>query len=85
MINFVHHAGCMQTRSTPSATVLIWSLTNDIAQKAYLGGAFAMAPPLLTLPFGNEGQMVPSDRNTLTSFDGFCSLWLGANLGRWVG
>ena len=38
LISFVQHAGSMQTRSTPSTTVLIWSLTNDIAPEAYLGG-----------------------------------------------
>ena len=51
----------MKTRSTPSTTVLIWSLTNDIAPEAYLGGAFAMAPPLLPLPFLKKEQMVSSD------------------------
>ena len=30
---FVHHAGGMQTRNTPSTTILIWTLTNDIAQE----------------------------------------------------
>ena len=72
----------MQTRSTPSTTVFIWSLTNDIAPEAYLGGGHcAMAPPLLTFPFSKKEQMVPSDCNTPDSFDGFCSLWLGANPG----
>ena len=52
LIIFVHHAGGMQTRSTPSTTVLIWSLTNDIAPKAYSEERHcAMAPALLTLPF----------------------------------
>ena len=31
LIIFVDHAGGMQTRSTPSASVLIWSSTNDAA------------------------------------------------------
>ena len=31
MIIFVHHAGDTQTLSTPSASVLIWLLTNDDA------------------------------------------------------
>ena len=51
----------MQTRSTPSSTVLIWSLTNDIAQGAYLGGALFYGPPFLTLLFSKKEQMVPSD------------------------
>ena len=46
LIAFVHHASGMQTRSTPSTTVLILSLTNDIAPGAYLGREHcAMAPP----------------------------------------
>ena len=63
LIIFVHHAGGMQTRSTPSTTLLIWSLTNDIAPEAYLGGGgtFFMAPPLLTLPFSKKEQMASSD------------------------
>ena len=60
LIIFVHHAGGMQTRSMPSTIALIWSLTNDIAPRAYLKGHCAMAPPLLTLPFGKKEQMVPS-------------------------
>ena len=40
-----------------------------------------MAPPLLTLLFSKEEQMVQSDRNTPDSSDGFCSLWLGASPG----
>ena len=52
----------MQTRSTPSSTVLIWSLTNDIAQGAYLGGwALFYGPPFLILLFSKKEQMVPSD------------------------
>ena len=31
LIMFVHHAGGMQTRSTPFATVVIWSLTSGLA------------------------------------------------------
>ena len=41
-----------------------------------------MAPSLLIfLPSSKKEQMVPSDRNTPDSFDGFCSLWLGSDLG----
>ena len=40
-----------------------------------------MPPPLLTPLFSKKEQMVPSDRNIPDSFDGFCSLWLGANSG----
>ena len=61
LITFVHHAGDMQTRITLSTTVLIWSLTNDIAPGAYLGGGIVPCYPLLTLPFSNKKQMVPSD------------------------
>ena len=46
LIIFVHHAGGMQTRGTPSTPVLIWSLTNDIAPEAYLGGGGIVAWPL---------------------------------------
>ena len=46
----------MQTRSRPPITVLIWSLTNNIAPEAYLGGHCAMSPPLLTLPFSKKEQ-----------------------------
>ena len=56
----------LQTRSTPYyTTVLIWSLTNDIAPEADLrewgGGGICHGTPLLTLPFSKKEQMVPSD------------------------
>ena len=84
LIIFVHRAGGMQTRGTPSTPALIWSLTNDIAPEAYLRGRHCgKASPFLTLPFREKEQMVPSDLNTPASFDGFCSLWLGSNPGGW--
>ena len=71
----------MQTRSTPSSTVLIWFLTNDIVLGAYLKGSLRHATPPFDLPFSKKEQMVLSDWNKPDTFNGFCNLWLGADVG----
>ena len=48
LIIFVDHAGGKQTRSTPSTTVLIWSLTNNVAS-CTINTIFATLPCYLCL------------------------------------